>query len=584
VTRPQTLVSTRGQIGAFAQDGNQIAWLSSSPRCSRLVELRNLTTGKQSALASKRGATCRYRARTGVSPMLALAGSQALWGLYRTTLSHQLLTLVTGAARGRDRVVAELETDCDACRAAPALLHAGDGPTLAYSWSGINRVSGARAVKVRGAYPTAFLAVAGTSVAFARYLGSDYAAGPRWSPNGKQLAFTSGRDYGSPSLYLTSPTGKRITNLTGSSYVVTPAWAPTGAALAYVAAGRAKWALWRIDPATRTRKELANDVVAGVRPAWSPNGYTVAFSHQDPTGYRVYTVTGGGAAERLIGAGFDPEWAPDGSKLVFTGPGGVTVANADGTGRTMLAAAGGSPSFSPDGTRIAFERNGGIWVMNADGRGQTQLTAGHDDLLPEWSPGGTLIAFERGEPRQPYVVNPDGSGLWKVSSWRAEGELDWSPDATKIASAEKGVLDLSKADGSGGRRLGIGARTRIEIRNARTGRLEQTIVASGRAQAIALSRSIVAVLADGRLSVYACASGKRLVTRRLPRGVAPELSAAGRNVVFRTGRTIWLSGPHGLRRLALADATPVGLSIEGRRVAWAENVRGRGRIRAAFLR
>jgi WD40 repeat protein len=283
VTRPQTLVSVRGQIGAFAQDGNSIAWLSSSPRCSRLVELRNLATGAQSALASKRGATCRRRARMGVSPMLALAGRRALWGLYRTPLSHQLLTLVTGAAGGRDRVVAELEADCDACRAAPVLLHAGDGPTLAYSWSGINRVAGARAVKVREAYPAAFLAVAGTSVAFARYLGSDYAAGPRWSPNGKQLAFTSGRDYGSPSLYLTSPTGKRITNLTGSSYVVTPAWAPTGAALAYVAAGRAKWALWRIDPATRTRKELANDAVAGVRPAWSPNGYTVAFSRQDAT-------------------------------------------------------------------------------------------------------------------------------------------------------------------------------------------------------------------------------------------------------------------------------------------------------------
>ena len=48
-------------------------------------------------------------------------------------------------------------------------------------------------------------------------------------------------------------------------------------------------------------------------------------------------------------------------------------------------------------------------------------------------------------------------------------------------------------------------------------------------------------------------------------------------------RTIWLFRPHGLVRLAVAQVTPVGLSIEGRRVAWAENLNGRGRIRAVTL-
>jgi hypothetical protein len=32
--------------------------------------------------------------------------------------------------------------------------------------------------------------------------------------------------------------------------------------------------------------------------------------------------------------------------------------------------------------------------------------------------------------------------------------------------------------------------------------------------------------------------------------------------------------------LAQAGSTPVGLSIEGSRVAWAENIMGRGRIRS----
>jgi dipeptidyl aminopeptidase/acylaminoacyl peptidase len=514
--------------------------------------------------------------------MLALAGTHALWGLYRTSLSHQLLTLVAGGPGRRDHVVAALQSDCDQCRGAPTVAHAGDGPTLVYRWSGINRVVGNRAVPVPHAGGIAFLSAAGTDVAFARYVGTDYSADARWSPTGKQLAFTSGRDYGNPSLYVAKPTGKNMINLTGASYVVTPAWSPTGAAIAYVAAGSANWALWSINPLNKARRKLAADVAPGVPPAWSPSGYALAFTRQEGSGYGIFTVAAGGGSERRIGAGSEPSWSPDGMKLVFSGPAGITVANADGTGKTALTA-GRSPSFSSDGTRIVFERNGDIWLMNADGHGQRQLTTGGQDVLPHWSPGGARIAFERGKPDLPYVVSADGSGVWKVSSRAAEGGLDWSPDAARIVFAGKAGLYLAQADGSGVRRIAIGARSRIEIRHVRTGRLQKTIVAAGHAQAIALSRSVLALLSDGRLSLFSRRSGARLATRRVPRGAAPELSAAGPNVVFRTGRTIWLVRPHGLVRLAVAQATPVGLSIEGRRVAWAENAGGRGRIRAVTL-
>ena len=580
---PRTLVSVSGHIGAFAQDGDRIAWVSSSPHCRDLVQLRNLATGKQWALATKRGSTCRNWARIDVAPMLALAGTRALWGLYQTNASHQLLSLVAGGPGRRDRVVAALQSECDSCRAAPMVAHAGDGTTLVYRSSGVNRVVGNRAVKVPHAGGVAFLSAAGADVAFARYLGTDYNADASWSPTGNELAFTSGRDYGNPSLYVAGPTGRKMVSLTGASYVVTPAWSPTRVAIAYVAAGAANWSLWTIDPRSRARRKLAADVTAGFPPTWSPSGYTLAFTRKEGSAYAVYTVAAGGGSEHRIAAGSEPNWSPDGSKLVFSGPAGVSVASSSGPPGAAVLTAGRSPSFSPDGTRIAFERGGDIWVMNADGHGQRQLTNGRQDLLPRWSPGGTRIAFERGTPRLPYVVNTDGSGLWKLSSRSAGGEVGWSPDAAQVVFAGTGGLYVARADGSGGRRIAVGVRSRIEVRHVGSGRLQQTIVATGHAQAIALSRSVVAVLTERRLSVYTRASGARLATVRVPAETAPELSAAGRRVVFHAGRTIWLTSGRRLRRLAVAEAAPIGLSIEGRRVAWAENVGGRGRIRAVSL-
>ena len=41
---------------------------------------------------------------------------------------------------------------------------------------------------------------------------------------------------------------------------------------------------------------------------------------------------------------------------------------------------------------------------------------------------------------------------------------------------------------------------------------------------------------------------------------------------------------HNVRTLALAAADPVGLSLEGRRLAWAENLKTSARIRALTVK
>jgi hypothetical protein len=123
----------------------------------------------------------------------------------------------------------------------------------------------------------------------------------------------------------------------------------------------------------------------------------------------------------------------------------------------------------------------------------------------------------------------------------------------------------------------------VELRNVSSGELLDHLDLEGAVSAIALSKpDQVAVLVDrpaGRyLEVYR--AGSLVVGDRVPWTTAPVLSSSGSRIVFRVGRSIELFYvDQGTHHLATAAATPIGLSIEGRRVAWGENVRFGGRLR-----
>jgi hypothetical protein len=100
---------------------------------------------------------------------------------------------------------------------------------------------------------------------------------------------------------------------------------------------------------------------------------------------------------------------------------------------------------------------------------------------------------------------------------------------------------------------------------------------------LALSSTTVAVLlrdARGdRIALFDSPTGQPETTWPVRPGTA-DLSISGSHVVYRTGHAIRLLGR--ARPLATAAGTLVALSVEGDRVAWAENLKHGGRI--AFLR
>ena len=126
---------------------------------------------------------------------------------------------------------------------------------------------------------------------------------------------------------------------------------------------------------------------------------------------------------RARSADIAPAVSPDGTRLTWFGvprpavlrrdrpppPERIHVANIDGTGdraitpRTLRSI---DPDWSPDGTRIVYcearfvtpqRAQNRIMVINADGTGRRALTSygGVDEINPKWTPDGQTIVFER---------------------------------------------------------------------------------------------------------------------------------------------------------------------------------------------
>jgi hypothetical protein len=129
----------------------------------------------------------------------------------------------------------------------------------------------------------------------------------------------------------------------------------------------------------------------------------------------------------------------------------------------------------------------------------------------------------------------------------------------------------------------------LVIRNLATGSLVVQIPpAGGSFHEVALSGNTVAAFvdrSDGRHVERYDASSGRLIDSTLVPASSSDLSLAGARAVFRSGRKIELiaAGSTTVATIAVAAADPIGLSVSGNRVAWAENRRGTGRIVAVVF-
>ena len=128
---------------------------------------------------------------------------------------------------------------------------------------------------------------------------------------------------------------------------------------------------------------------------------------------------------------------------------GLYSVRPDGSRRRRLfgnfAALGNEPDWSPDGRRLVFRARRRIVTMNADGSGRRAITSNPRYFShPAWSPDGKYIAAIGGGGTDAnhglYIMRPNGRGLRKVvdarrtmssdgelTEWEVLGPPSWQP-------------------------------------------------------------------------------------------------------------------------------------------------------------
>jgi hypothetical protein len=159
----------------------------------------------------------------------------------------------------------------------------------------------------------------------------------------------------------------------------------------------------------------------------------------------------------------------------------------------------------------------------------------------------------------------------------SSGRIALVAPAHRGASSGRGRLDWPRAALDG----------RVQIRNTSSAGLVSSFRPAGLVRAVSLSTYRAVVLVQSkrgrRIEWYDADSGARLGAEPVPPATA-TISTDGRLVAFAAGATVHvLDLETGAERvLRHAPGEVVGVSVDGGRVVWGENVGSRGRILTAF--
>jgi dipeptidyl aminopeptidase/acylaminoacyl peptidase len=237
-------------------------------------------------------------------------------------------------------------------------------------------------------------------------------------------------------------------------------WTPDGEHLVYVGGGD----LWR-QPAAGGPPQRLTTIGRCSSPTVSPDGSRVAFVVDErevavvDTGAQTWPVR----LTRGADFAFDPEWSPDGERVVWMewdvpampwDSSRIVAAPADGSAPPAPIAGGEGiqvqqPRFSPDGSRLAYLSDEGGWlnvtVLDVATGRTDRLEEPFEHGAPTWGPRQRSFAWSPDGRRLAVTRNEGGFGsllLWApgeapVQVARAvHGSLSWRGD--RLAAVRTG--------------------------------------------------------------------------------------------------------------------------------------------------
>jgi len=315
---------------------------------------------------------------------------------------------------------------------------------------------------------------------------------PRWSPDGKHLAFLSNRAE-KPQIWMIRADGGEAWQVSSlSEGVGTFGWSPDGASFAAVSKsteesevkkddekddeeksdvkhitkirykadgegfldGKPRH-LWLVPAFGGDAQQLTNADIDDVDPVWSPNGREIAFvtnrseGREMNTVSQVWSIVATGKEERAIIGGDNadftsPSWSPDGSQLAVVGGFDPAAGGAKNANLWIVPAGGGDPR----NISAEFDRSIGDSAMS-------DVYAGSANR-PRWSPDGSSLFTLVSDSGSTHIhrIAVEGGEISRVTGGdRRISAFAISPDGKRLAyiagdATNPGDLFVANIDGS----------------------------------------------------------------------------------------------------------------------------------------